>query len=246
MEGSNKLLIGIGVVTVLIIVIGAFFFGGQSTNQKEAQQEIADLDTSELTVSAENTSGIPNAPVTVIEFADFQCPACASAHPIVKQLLEKYPDEVYYVFRHYPLSIHRNAKIAAQAAESAGEQGKFFEMQDKLFTNQADWQDSGKPKEIFEQYASEIGLDVELYKSQIDEQSGKVNSDFALGNKFQVQSTPTFFINGERYPGVIDLAQFETIIIAANQSNEATPSSKVTHENDASTSEESDQPPVEE
>lgn len=244
MESTNKLLLGIGAITILIIFAGAFFFGGNSNTSEDTQKEIENLDKNELTEGATKTVGSPDAPVTIVEFADLQCPACKTAHPIVKQLLEKYPDEVYYVYRHYPLSIHRNAKIAAQAAEAAADQGKFFEMEDKMFVNQSDWQDSGKADEIFEQYAIDIGLDIELFKSSIDEKSGIVNSDFVLGNKFQVQSTPTFFINGEKFPGVVKLSQLEAIIAAATQPNDLTTDED--HSGDPDTSVPPDQLPDQE
>ncbi|OGD83698.1 hypothetical protein A3G14_00780 [Candidatus Curtissbacteria bacterium RIFCSPLOWO2_12_FULL_38_9] len=234
MSSEHKFLLGFAAVTVVIILIGAFFLGKQSDSQQTSGQAQQTVDQSELISNAPHTVGDPGAAVVVVEFADLQCPACRSADPIVHQLLENYGEDVYYVFRHYPLSIHKNAKKAAQAAEAAASQGKFFEMVEKLYASQSDWQDSGNAQEHFETYAAEIGLNIDQFKSEINQFNDPIESDFALGNRFGVQSTPTFFINGERYSGVVQLAQFEQII---NSSKEKT--------NGANTSESPDQQPVE-
>lgn len=86
-----------------------------------------------------NKISTPSAKVTLVEFSDLQCPACAQAHPVVKQILEENKGNINFVYRHFPLSQHKNARIAAEAAEAAGEQGKFFEMVSKLFENQNKW-----------------------------------------------------------------------------------------------------------
>lgn len=219
MNTETKFFIGIGIITLVVVVAGAILLSKQSSSQQQTQEENQTVDQAELIANAQHTIGNPTAVVTVVEFADLQCPACRAANPILNQVLKTYPNDVYYVFRHYPLSIHKNARKAAQAAEAAAKQGKFFEISDKLFTNQPDWQDSGNPEEFFEKYASELGLDLEKFKTDSNAGSDAIDSDFALGNKYNVQSTPTFFINGQRQPGVVELTQFEQIINSAKGIN---------------------------
>jgi protein-disulfide isomerase len=207
---ETKFLIGAGLATIILIVGGVFFFS--SKDQKQPATLGAQADNSILLSNTKHTLGDPNAPVKIVEFADFQCPACGVAHPIVKNILEKNKDKVYFVFRHFPLPTHKNAKIAAQAAESAGEQGKFWEMYDRIFENQKEWSDSNKATEIFLRYASEINLNVDKFKEDLDKVKDPIEQDYADGSKVGVNSTPTFFINGQKYPGVISQSEFQQII----------------------------------
>ena len=213
MSTESKFFIGIGVITLVVIASGAVLFSKQSSSQDQTQGATQSVNQSDLIANAAHTVGSPTAPVIVVEFADLQCPACKAAQPIVKQVLEKYGQDVYFVWRHYPLSSHKNSKIAANASEAAGQE-KFFEFVDRVYTNQGEWENSGEADEIFEKYASEIGLDLEKFKADLNTDNQSIESDFALGNKFSVTSTPTFFINGQKYSGVVQLNQFEQIINA--------------------------------
>lgn len=144
--------------------------------------------------------GDRNAYITLVEYGDYECPYCGKAHPIVKKLQEALGDELKVVFRNFPLTkIHPNAMRAAEAAEAAGLQGKFWEMHDLLFENQTDLSEESLAK-----YAEEIGIDVEKFKSDmVDENiNSRVMSDFESGVESGVNGTPTFFINGERFNGV--------------------------------------------
>src|SRR3989344_3800635 len=214
MSTESKFFIGIGVITLVVIASGAVLFSKQSSSQGQTQGATQSVNQSDLIANAPHTVGSPTAPVIVVEFADLQCPACKAAQPIVKQVLEKYGQDVYFVWRHYPLSSHKNSKVAANASEAAAGQGKFFEFVDKVYTNQGEWENSGNADEIFEKYASEIGLGLEKFKADLNTGTQSIESDFALGNKFSVTSTPTFFINGQKYSGVVQLDQFEQIINA--------------------------------
>lgn len=207
MKQETKFIIGIAIATILIVVGGVFFF---SKNQTPPPQQ--NVNTQDLTAGATNTKGDQSAPVTVVEFADLQCPACRAAHPIVKNILEEHGQDIYYVWRHFPLSVHRNARAAAQAAEAAGKQGKFWEMQDMLFTNQEDWSNLGNPKDKFKEYAQNLGLDTEKYDQDFENAVTAINHDVQMAQDLSVASTPTFFINGTRYEGVINQSQFNSII----------------------------------
>ena len=145
------------------------------------------------------TSGSRDAKVVLVEYSDFQCPACASYYPVVKQLKEEYGDRLLFAYRNFPLSnIHQNARPAAFAAGAAGAQGKFWEMHYKLCENQSAWSSLGDPGAEFLKYAQEIGLDIEAFKRDINSEAvqDKVDADYASGERAKVRGTPTFFING--------------------------------------------------
>src|SRR3990167_9059329 len=216
MTGESKFLIGIGIFTLIIVTAGVFFF----SRSKPQENVNAKADEAVLLANTKNSIGDPNASVKIVEFADLQCPACRSAAPIVKNVLEKRKDQVYFVWRHYPLSTHKNARLAARAAEAAAIQGKFFEMADILFTKQPEWSEKSDPKDLFAGYAQELGLDVEKFKTDLDESYDIIDRDFADGNKVGVSSTPTFFINGEKKPGVVQEAEFETYFQNAPSTSE--------------------------
>ncbi|OYX43939.1 hypothetical protein B7Y94_00785 [Candidatus Saccharibacteria bacterium 32-49-12] len=138
-----------------------------------------------------------------IEYADYQCPGCASAQPGVEQLMEKYGDKIAIVFRHFPIiSAHPNALAAAAAAEAAGAQGKFWQMNATLFENQSQWQANNiaERTDTFKGYAEAIGLDINKFVNDLSSAdiSQKINFDMALARKKGVNATPTFYFDGEK------------------------------------------------
>lgn len=147
------------------------------------------------------SKGNPVAEVTLIEYSDFQCPACKTYYPLIKRLSEEKKDELRIVYRHLPLvSIHKNSIASAKAAEAAGRQGKFWEMHDQLFDKQDDWSDDSSPEDKFESYASELGLYLEKFKSDYEssEVENDVNSDLRAANSLRLNSTPSFILNGRK------------------------------------------------
>lgn len=151
-----------------------------------------------------NQLGAPTATVLIEEFADFQCGACASVHPILKEVVSQYGSRVRFVFRNYPLQIpaHDKAYDAAVATEAAGRQGRFWDMQHLLFTNQQAWTSNPEYRKIWEGYAQQLGLNVEQFKNDMAglETKGRVNADMQRGRALNVSSTPTVFINGASVP----------------------------------------------
>ena len=147
--------------------------------------------------------GPNNAPVTLEEFGDFECPPCGQTHPILIKLQGDYGDRLRVIFREFPLTPpHVHALAAAQAAEAAGLQGKFFEMHDLLYENQKSWKEAFDTRPIFEGYARQIGLDVERFKT---DQTGeivarRITLDGSRGHSLGVKGTPTIFINGVEIP----------------------------------------------
>ena len=159
--------------------------------------------------------GNPDADVVLIEYSDFQCPACRSTEPRVKSVLEEYGDDIAFVYRHFPLrSIHRNAERAAQAAEAAGLQGQFWEMHDKLFEQQSLWGGQSDPTAMFVEYAEELGLNVQQFEEDLDstEVRQAVADDLAVASSAGLNSTPTFYLNGEPLKNPASEAVFKQII----------------------------------
>lgn len=137
--------------------------------------------------------------VILVEFSDFQCPACQSVQEPLTQILDKYEGKVEFVYRYFPLNtIHKNAQIAAQAAEAAGRQDKFWQMHDKLFETQSEWEGIADPREMMVGYAQEIGIDKDKFASELESQEVRdgVNNDSLAATRYQLTGTPTFFING--------------------------------------------------
>lgn len=164
-----------------------------SNNRPKVSADVAKL-------SDGNYLGPADAKVVVSEFGDYQCPACAKYHSVLKDnILPKYDGKIKFVFLNYPLPIHKNAQAAAQAAEAAGLQGKFWQMHDKLYERQTDWEKQGNPNGKFEEYAREIGLDMDKYKQDFASQKvvDIINNQAALGDAFNVPGTPTFLVNGK-------------------------------------------------
>ncbi len=158
--------------------------------------------------------GSANAPVTIVEFSDFQCPFCSRVIPTIKKIKENFPGKVRIVWRNFPLPFHQDAPLAAEAALAANAQGKFWEMHDKMFENQR-----AIDRASLERYAAEIGLDLSRFKADLDGSRYKsaVQADvqYANGLPGGGMGTPTFFINGHKIAGAYPYEKFEQVIKAA-------------------------------
>jgi protein-disulfide isomerase len=153
--------------------------------------------------------GPADAPITLIEYGDFQCPYCGMAEPVVRELLADLGD-VRYVWRHLPLNdVHRNAQVAAEASEAAADQGAFWEMHDLLLGHQ----DALTPRDLMD-YAEQLGLDVDRFTEDLRGQSHTVRiaEDVDSADLSGVSGTPTFFVNGRRHYGAYDIATLTTAI----------------------------------
>jgi protein-disulfide isomerase len=199
----------IGLVLLAAIIGGWWFYStsGTQTAKSNANKKTDSISAAELYAKAApganppNSLGAPNAAVTIEEFADFQCPTCAAMHPVVKEMRAAYGDRVRVIFRNFPLNIpaHDKAYDAAVAAEAAGLQGKFWDMQNLLFTNQQTWSRASDYRQIFEGYAEKLGLDVNKFSSDMAgiPAKNRVDADLQRGRSLNVGSTPTFYINGK-------------------------------------------------
>jgi protein-disulfide isomerase len=153
--------------------------------------------------------GNARAPVTIVVFSDFQCPFCARVGPTLDEVQRAYGDKVRIVWKHQPLSFHANALPAAEAAEAAREQGKFWPMHDRLFASQRELS-----PDAYERFAKEIGLDVRRFKDSV--KSGKsrsrIQEDQRLASRIGAEATPTLFVNGEKVEGAVPFATLKTVI----------------------------------
>lgn len=210
MPKEAKILLSVG----LLVVIGAIALvvAKPATTKSELP-----IDASLLIHPDSHTLGAADAKVKIVEFGDYQCPACGYAHPIVKQILKDYSanPNVSFTFRNYPLPMHQNARVSAQAAEAAAAQGKFWEMHDMLYDKQEEWGESNSALQYFTTYATAIGLDVAKFTKDVEgnKYTSVINADVKDGDDVNVNSTPTFFINGKKFGnGVSEYAAFKAEI----------------------------------
>ncbi len=206
-----KLILGL-VAGVGLLVAGLWYLSGM----EEADPTILEVKESEW------QQGPSEAKVTLVEYADFECPACAAYQPVLKDVKNIFKDELRFVYRSFPLSMHRNAFASALAAEAAGKQGKFWEMHDLLYAKQKEW--SGKTAEdrgLFEKYATELGLNLDQFKADVasDELRTKVEEQKASGEDLNVRGTPTFFLNGEQLDNPNNAQAFKDLIRSKIESN---------------------------
>ena len=153
--------------------------------------------------ASDHIIGPQNAPVTLVEYGDFECPNCAAAYPVIRNLVNSVGDRLRFAFRHFPITLrHDHAEKAAEAVEAAGAQGKFWEMHDILFEHQDDLD-----RESLVSYAQTLNLDIERFRTELLEgtYSDRVYRDLASGEASGVSWTPTFFLNEVRYPIALDL-----------------------------------------
>lgn len=147
----------------------------------------------------DHSSGVDTAPVTLVEYGDFECPYCGRAYPVIKEIQRELGDTLRFVFRNFPLTqAHPHAEHAAQASEAAAAQNTYWPMHDTLFENQQAFEDSDLIG-----YAGRIGIDAERFARDLEGEvyAGEVRKDFMSGVRSGVNGTPTFFINGERFDG---------------------------------------------
>ncbi len=170
----------------------------------------ATVDTSRLIRNTSPSLGSPNATVTIVEFADFECPYCEEAFPIIRDLAAKYGDRIHVVFRNYPVpTLHEHAMAAAEAAMCANAQGKFWAYHDKLFQNQEALDDASLMS-----YAEAVGLDTKTFATCVTthQMQATVAADIDDGNTLGVAGTPTWFVNGRKVEGVIPEDAFQKAI----------------------------------
>ncbi len=163
----------------------------------------------------DHVKGNRDSKVVLMEYSDFQCPACRIYYPVMRQITAEFGDRIAIAYRHFPLiNIHPGAELAARAAEAAGKQGKFWEMHDLLFEKQNEWSGAANIEPMFESYASLIGISVDQFKIDI---ASKEIKDFVRAQRVHsiksgLQGTPSFFINGKQIQNPASIEEFRAII----------------------------------
>lgn len=198
----------IGISAVLFLVFFTFLV---IVSKKNTQQAVnAKLTNSGWSKGAENPK------VTLVEFSDFQCPACKAYEPSIEQAMADFKGKIKLVYKHFPLPSHKNGMSAAKAAEAAGVQGKFWEMHDLLFQKQEEWGllDAASANDKFLSYAVSLNLDQDKFKADLDnkELEAKIKQQQNEGIELGVNSTPTFYINDQKTDTPSSYNEFKKLI----------------------------------
>ena len=213
MKHDTKKFLGVGAAALTILAIGAIISmnaGNLNTtkNNKVDEKLLSHAD------SHSTANGPYDYKINLVEFGDYECPGCAFMHQVLQQILSEYPRKISLVYRNY--LIHKTSKSATLAAEAAGEQGKFWEMHDKLYENQQIWSKKEERADIFAEYAKELGLDMDKFNKSLTDQKmeDRINLDQADYTALQIQPphTPTIFINGIEYTGDLSYPAFKAAI----------------------------------
>ncbi|MFA5954415.1 MAG: thioredoxin domain-containing protein [Patescibacteria group bacterium] len=204
--------IGLWAVVFVVVIGGVWLLSKTTSNNGKPGAVVPSVN--EITAD-DWTTGNQSAAVTLVEYSDFQCPACGAYYPTVKKVTQDFSNTVRFVYRNYPLkSIHPNAESAAWAAGAAGRQGKFWEMHDLLFDRQKQWEGSLSTKGTFHDYAVELGLNGDQFDKDYDSSvvRDKVATDVASGNAARIAGTPSFFLNGVQISPAPNYTEFSTLI----------------------------------
>jgi len=185
------------IITLAVVILGLFgvFYLTSKNDTKKSTPSSTTANVSNHVIG-ENKKN-----VVLVEYGDYQCPACGAYFPLIKQVVEANKADIQFQFRNFPLQqIHKNARAASRAAEAAAKQGKFWEMHDLLYGQQSSWEQSSAVNTIFEQYAKQLGLNVDQYKKDFasNEVNDIINADFNEGTRLGVESTPTFLLQGKK------------------------------------------------
>ena len=214
-QEQNSKLKKFGIWTTVAIVLIAAVYGLLQIANSPQTTNTSSSKLPEITKDDPKT-GSSSAKVTLVEYSDFQCPACAAYYPMVKQLLSEYNGKIYFVYRYFPLTAtHQNAMISSLAAYAANLQGKFWEMHDMLFQTQNSWASSPKARETFIGYAKKLDLDIDKFKTDLESDRGKnfINDTYSKGLAIGVNLTPTFFLNGVKIQNPRTYDDFKNLIL---------------------------------
>jgi protein-disulfide isomerase len=202
----SKQFLGV-IVVVILIFIGIFALSGKKSPSSSGKAGTL----------TQHIEGQGKANVTLTEYGDYECPFCGQYFPTLKQVQTEFNSQIFFQFRNFPLvSIHQNAFAGARAAEAAALQNKFWEMHDALYETQTQWSSASDPISLFNQYATQLGLNLAKFKTDYASSTvnNLINADMAEGNKLNVQGTPSFFLDGKQVQIGNSVASFEKVINA--------------------------------
>jgi protein-disulfide isomerase len=216
MSFIKKNIWGVGFAVILVGAFGAMFLASKNTGLPSGTAVAKD--NVDFTITAQDhVEGATNAKATLIEYADFQCPACKAYFPLVEKLKTDFPNDLRIVYRYFPLrQLHYQAENSAEVAEAAGLQGKFWEMYSLLYENQDKWANTAG-KEPFNEYAKKINLDMTKFASDENLSSVKdrINLDLNYGISIGINGTPTFYLNGKKLTNPQSYEEFKSLVTAA-------------------------------
>jgi protein-disulfide isomerase len=198
----------------IVAIFGAVIFFYNTSRPATSNDEL-------LAVKADDwIKGSSNPKVTLIEYLDFECESCGAYYPVMKKLSEEFGNEVRFIVRYFPLDGHKNSMTSALAAEAAGNQGKFWEMHDKLFENQRSWGESRTSKaDEFEKYAEDLGLDMTKFGKDVRDKDlkSRIARDRSSGINLGIQGTPTFFLDGKKIKNPRGYEEFKALLQQATE-----------------------------
>jgi protein-disulfide isomerase len=199
---------GIFAVIIGLIIWGMIVSANKNSNQNGYIPEMDKVSETDW------VKGNASSTITLVEYSDFQCPACAMYFSVVERLIGEYGDRIRFVFRNFPLTQHKNALPAAQSAGAAGLQGKFWEMYSMIFVTHSEWENSTSSKAVFRGYAQKLGLDLAKYDVDFDSDivKDKISDDTRQAADAGVDSTPTFYLNGKKINSPRSYDEFKILI----------------------------------
>ena len=206
---------------LLALVVGAGIFGMVKLASRSPQDNGPVITPGAVSAEDWVKGSNRDAKTVLIEYSDFQCPACAFYAPLLKKLSEEFGDKIVIAYRHFPLPQHQNAKSAAYAAEAAGRQGKFWDMHDLIFSNQRDWEGKKDAADIFISYAQTLNLNLDQFKTDFtsEEIREKVEDAYQNSTSLKLNYTPTLFLNGEKLVNPKNYEDLRSIITQALNEN---------------------------
>lgn len=197
MKTETKILLAILTFSAILLTMAVTLLSKVQNKTQDASQETRVY---QIDYSTGQKIGTDSAKIKLVEFSDLQCPACKAFEPFVKQLLQDYKDNIYFVYKHFPLPQHQNAYAAANFAEYGATEGKFWQVHDRLFETQTQWENLKNPIEFFLSLGKELGLDQNKLKEALDKSSFNqiINQQSQEGRNLNVMATPTIFLNGKK------------------------------------------------
>lgn len=211
MNTETKILAIVMLISTVLVIVAVLLFGKNNQPDKTiTNPQVLGVD-----YSKGEKIGSDSAKVKLVEFSDLQCPACKMVEPFVKQAREKYRNDLQFIYRHFPLMQHPHSKKAANFAEYAASEGKFWEVHDKLFETQDDWSSLADPSDYFVNLGAQFGLGKDKIKEAIAKElySNKIDDDTREANRLGVNATPTLYLNGKK----LNLQNFSDIETAISE-----------------------------
>ena len=213
----------VGIWGGALVLLSAMVWGLAELASTPTQVVPAGTLSEAVSQTTDHLEGSPNAKVVLVEYSDFQCPACRLYYPVVKNIVSKYGQQIQVIYRVFPLPQHDKGYLAARAAEAAGVQGKFWQMHDKLFEGQILWTGKSEIEAIqtFTDYATQIGLDKTKFSSDMNSPAiaDRIQRDLTSGVSSNVDATPTFFLNGAKLTDLTSYADLESDVAKAINEN---------------------------